>query len=140
LASKKEVIFKPESGRIDFQVRFGAAIHACPTCGAVAQPRHDRLARSWRPLGPAAADSNLSSASAGRSPTLFLAYSTGSRRTNTTAGVEAMNRALQEVRARARGYRRVENFIAMAYPIAGKLSNLPASPFATFLPVPLETN
>ncbi|NMQ29956.1 ISL3 family transposase, partial [Candidatus Accumulibacter phosphatis] len=25
-----EVIFKPESGRIDFQVRFGAANHACP--------------------------------------------------------------------------------------------------------------
>jgi transposase len=54
--------------------------------------------------------------------------------------VEAMNRALQEARARARGYRRVENFIAMAYLIAGKLSHLPASPFAIFLPVSLETN
>ena len=53
--------------------------------------------------------------------------------------VEAMNRALQEARARARGYRRVENFIAMAYLIAGKLTHLPASPFAPFLPVPHET-
>jgi hypothetical protein len=33
-----------------------------------------------------------------------------------------MNRSLQEARARARGYRRVENFIAMAYLIAGKLT------------------
>jgi transposase len=31
-----EVIFKPESGRIDFQVRFGATSHACPACGAAA--------------------------------------------------------------------------------------------------------
>ena len=36
-------------------------------------------------------------------------------------------------------YRRVENFIAMAYLIAGKLTHLPASPFAPFLPVPHET-
>lgn len=53
--------------------------------------------------------------------------------------VEAMNRALQEARARARGYRRVENFIAMAYLIAGKLTHLPASPFTSLLPVPQET-
>ena len=53
--------------------------------------------------------------------------------------VEAMNRALQEARARARGYRRVENFIAMAYLIAGKLTHLPAPPFACFSPVPQET-
>jgi transposase len=53
--------------------------------------------------------------------------------------VEAMNRALQEARARARGYRRVENFIAMAYLVAGKLTHLPATPFATFRPVPHET-
>ncbi|WP_336511743.1 transposase [Candidatus Accumulibacter phosphatis] len=55
--------------------------------------------------------------------------------------VEAMNRALQEAgaRARARGYRRVENFIARAYLIAGKLTHLPASPFARLLPVPHET-
>lgn len=44
--------------------------------------------------------------------------------------VEAMNRALQEARARARGYRRTENFITMAYLIAGKLSHLPKNPFA----------
>lgn len=54
--------------------------------------------------------------------------------------VEAMNRALQEARARARGYRRVENFIAMAYLIAGKLTHLPAPPFACFSPVPQETD
>jgi len=54
--------------------------------------------------------------------------------------VDAMIRALQEARARARGYRRVENFIAMAYLIAGKLTHLPASPIATFLTVPHETN
>ena len=45
--------------------------------------------------------------------------------------VEAMNRALQEARARARGYRRTDNFISMAYLIAGKLAHLPKSPFAT---------
>ncbi len=45
-----EVIFKPESGRIDFQVRFGAASHFCPARGATAQPLHDRLAGSWRHL------------------------------------------------------------------------------------------
>jgi transposase len=53
--------------------------------------------------------------------------------------VEAMNRALQEARARARGYRRVDNFIAMAYLIAGKLIHLPVSPFVPFRPVPHET-
>jgi len=53
--------------------------------------------------------------------------------------VEAMNRVLQEARARARGYRRVENFIAMACLIAGKLTHLPASPFASFLPLPHKT-
>jgi transposase len=53
--------------------------------------------------------------------------------------VEAMNRALQEARARARGYRRVENFIAMAYLVAGKLTHLPAPPFAPLRPIPHET-
>jgi hypothetical protein len=43
-----QVTFTPEAGRIDFQVKFGAASHACPACGAAAQPLHDRLARSWR--------------------------------------------------------------------------------------------
>ena len=56
------------------------------------------------------------------------------------ARVEAMNRALQEARARARGYRRVENFIAMAYLVAGKLTHLPAPPFARFLPIPHGTD
>ena len=47
---------------------------------------------------------------------------------------------LQEARARARGYRRVENFIAMAYLVAGKLTHLPAPPFARFLPMPHGTD
>ncbi|MBK8384834.1 MAG: transposase [Candidatus Accumulibacter sp.] len=38
--------------------------------------------------------------------------------------VEAMNQALQLARARACGYLRVENFIAMADLIAGKLTHL----------------
>jgi len=41
-----------------------------------------------------------------------------------------MNRALQEARARARGYRRVDNYITMAFLIAGKLKHLPDNPFA----------
>lgn len=45
-----QVTFAPEAGRIDFQVKFGAANHACPACGATAQPLHDRLERSWRHL------------------------------------------------------------------------------------------
>jgi transposase len=53
--------------------------------------------------------------------------------------VEAMNRALQEARARARGYRRVENFIAMAYLVAGKLTHLPTPPFAQMALVPHKT-
>jgi transposase len=56
--------------------------------------------------------------------------------------VEAMNRALQEARARARGYRCVDNFIAMAYLVAGKLQHLPMSPFtfqARPAPVPQGT-
>lgn len=45
--------------------------------------------------------------------------------------LEGVNSRLQAAKARARGFRRVENFIAMAYLIAGKLSHLPASPFNT---------
>jgi transposase len=45
-----QVIFTPEAGRIDFQVTFSAAVHACPACRTAAQPLHDRLARSWRHL------------------------------------------------------------------------------------------
>ena len=48
--------------------------------------------------------------------------------------VEAMNRALQEARARARGYRDTTNFINMAYLIAGKMSHLPKSPFMRLSP------
>jgi len=44
------VNFVQEAGRIDFRVKFGAAIHACPACGEGAQPLHGRLARTWRHL------------------------------------------------------------------------------------------
>jgi len=53
--------------------------------------------------------------------------------------VEVMNRALQEAPARARGYRRVENFIAMAYLVAGRLTRLPTPPFAQMALVPHKT-
>ena len=36
--------------RIDFEVRCDAKRLACPQCGAVEQPVHDRLRRSWRHL------------------------------------------------------------------------------------------
>lgn len=36
--------------RIDFEVRCGAGLLACPACGAAAQKVHDRLRRSWRHL------------------------------------------------------------------------------------------
>ncbi|MER2544514.1 MAG: hypothetical protein ABTS16_13880 [Candidatus Accumulibacter phosphatis] len=46
-----------------------------------------------------------------------------------------MNRAHQDARGRALGYRRVGNFIAMAYLIAGKPTRSPAP----LLPVPHDT-
>lgn len=36
--------------RIDFEVRCKSGTLACPSCGAEAQPVHDRLRRSWRHL------------------------------------------------------------------------------------------
>lgn len=36
--------------RIDFQIACQGAKLACPACGAIAEPVHDRLARSWRHL------------------------------------------------------------------------------------------
>ena len=36
--------------RIDFEVRCGAGLLACPACGAGGQKIHDRLRRSWRHL------------------------------------------------------------------------------------------
>ena len=46
-------------------------------------------------------------------------------------GVEAINGLIQAAKARARGYRKPRNLIIMAYLIAGRLSRLPASPYAT---------
>jgi len=45
--------------------------------------------------------------------------------------VEGFNSLVQAAKAKARGYRRTENLIAIAYLLGGKLANLPASPFAT---------
>ena len=43
--------------------------------------------------------------------------------------VEGIDSLLQAAKARARGYRRPRNFIAIAYLIAGGLSYLPACPY-----------
>lgn len=45
--------------------------------------------------------------------------------------VEAINGLIQAAKARARGYRKPQNLILMAYLIAGNLSHLPASPYTT---------
>ncbi len=45
--------------------------------------------------------------------------------------VEAINGLIQAAKARARGYRTTRNFINMAYLVAGRLKNLPASPYHT---------
>lgn len=45
--------------------------------------------------------------------------------------VEAINGLIQAAKARARGYRKPRNLILMAYLIAAKLSQLPASPYTT---------
>ena len=36
--------------RIDFEVSYAAGKPACPACGALEQPIHDRVRRSWRHL------------------------------------------------------------------------------------------
>ena len=48
----------------------------------------------------------------------------------TNGRVEAINSLIQAAKARARGYRTSRHLITIAYLIAGKLSHLPASPFA----------
>ena len=47
----------------------------------------------------------------------------------TNGYVEGVNSLLQAAKARARGYRSKENFITIAYLVAGKLSQIPASPY-----------
>ena len=44
---------------------------------------------------------------------------------------EGLNSAIQAAKQRARGFKTAENFISIIYLIAGKLSNLPASPMRT---------
>jgi transposase len=50
------------------------------------------------------------------------------------AYVEAMNGLLQQTKAAARGFRNVENFIAVAYLRMSKLAHLPKSPFLPAIP------
>jgi len=44
--------------------------------------------------------------------------------------VEAVNSLVQAAKAKARGYGTTQHFIAMCYLVAGRLNNLPPSPFA----------
>ena len=44
---------------------------------------------------------------------------------------EAINGLIQAAKARARGFRTLENMIAITYPVAGKLRHLPPSPWKT---------
>ena len=46
----EKVDLDTERRRIDFEVRCNARTLACPQCGTVTQPVHDRLRRSWRHL------------------------------------------------------------------------------------------
>jgi len=50
------------------------------------------------------------------------------------AFVEAMNGLMQQAKRAARGFRTAANFIAIAYLRLGKLTHLPASPFAPAMP------
>ena len=50
------------------------------------------------------------------------------------AYVEAMNGLLQQTKAAARGFRTIENFIAMAYLRMSKLKHLPTSPMVPAVP------
>lgn len=53
------------------------------------------------------------------------------------AYVEAMNGLLQQTKTAARGFRTVENFIAIAYLRMSKLKHLPANPFVPAVPRPM---
>jgi transposase len=53
------------------------------------------------------------------------------------AYVEAMNGLLQQTKTAARGFRTVENFIAIAYLRMSKLKHLPTNPLVPAIPLPL---
>ena len=50
------------------------------------------------------------------------------------AYVEAMNGLLQQTKTAARGFRNIENFIAMAYLRMSKLEHLPKNPLLSAIP------
>ena len=50
------------------------------------------------------------------------------------AYVEAMNGLLQQTKTAARGFRNIENFIAMAYLRMSRLAHLPQNPMAPAIP------
>lgn len=54
------------------------------------------------------------------------------------AYVEAMNGLLQQTKTAARGFRTVENFIAIAYLRMSKLKHLPANPFVPAVPLSIR--
>jgi len=45
-----DVDFQPTAGAITFQIENTASRLTCPSCGAVEQPVHDRLSRTWQHL------------------------------------------------------------------------------------------
>ncbi len=46
-------------------------------------------------------------------------------------GTRSLNAQIQAAKARARGFRRIQNLIKVSYLVCGKLSHLPASPYGT---------
>jgi len=60
----------------------------------------------------------------------------GMLQSRTNAYVEAMNGLLQQAKRAARGFRKTENFIAIAYLRMSKLAHLPASPLQPATPTP----
>ena len=57
----------------------------------------------------------------------------------TDGRVEAVNSLIQEAKARARGYGTPRHLITIVYLVAGKLTQLPTSPFVVRSELPVTT-
>jgi len=57
----------------------------------------------------------------------------------TNSRIEAVNSLIQAAKARARGYGTTRHLIPILYLVAGKLTQLPASPFVVQLELPVTT-
>ena len=57
----------------------------------------------------------------------------------TNGHVEAVNSLIQAAKAKARGYGTTRHLITIAYLVAGKLTQLPTSPFVVKSGLPLTT-